>query len=41
MAQDPQEAGMKLPFPDQKLQAPGLESDMRAKPDYGEDSYRW
>jgi len=38
--QDPQEQGVKPPFPEQQQQPPGIESEMQPKPDYGEDSYR-
>jgi len=37
---DPREAGPSPPFPAQQLQRPELESEMRPRPDYGEDSYR-
>jgi NAD(P)-dependent dehydrogenase (short-subunit alcohol dehydrogenase family) len=38
--QDPTEQGPKPPFPEQQQQPPGLETQMRPKPDYGEQSYR-
>lgn len=40
MSQDPKEAGVQPPMPDQELQPPGLEAEMELKPDYGEASYR-
>jgi NAD(P)-dependent dehydrogenase (short-subunit alcohol dehydrogenase family) len=40
MSQDPREAGVQPPMPDQKLQPPGLEAEMQLQPDYGEDSYQ-
>jgi len=40
MSQDPKEAGVQPPMPDQELQPPGLEAEMEVKPDYGEASYR-
>ncbi len=39
MSQDPKEAGVQPPMPDQELQPPGLEAEMELKPDYGEASY--
>jgi NAD(P)-dependent dehydrogenase (short-subunit alcohol dehydrogenase family) len=40
MSGDPKEEEPKPPFPEQEQEPPGLESEMRPKPDYGEDSYR-
>src|SRR5437763_9005802 len=40
MPQDPRERGPKPPQPAQQQQAPGLESKMDPRPDYGEKSYR-
>ena len=37
--QDPREAGPKPPFPEQELEPPGIESEMRPRPDFGEESY--
>jgi NAD(P)-dependent dehydrogenase (short-subunit alcohol dehydrogenase family) len=39
-AQDPREAGAQPPFPQERLDYPGLESEMTPRPDYGEDSYQ-
>ena len=36
---DPREAGPKPPFPEQEQQPPGLESEMRPRPDFGEETY--
>src|SRR3982751_2005311 len=36
---NPLEKGPKPPFPDQPQPEPGLESEMRPRPDYGETSY--
>jgi NAD(P)-dependent dehydrogenase (short-subunit alcohol dehydrogenase family) len=38
--EDPREAGARPPFPQERLDYPGLESEMTPRPDYGEDSYR-
>ena len=38
--QDPTEQNPQPEFPDQPQQAPGLESQMDPKPDYGEDTYK-
>jgi hypothetical protein len=38
--QDPKDRGPKPPFPEQQQSPPGLESEMRPKPDYGESSYK-
>ena len=38
--QNPLEREPKPPFPEQTQPAPGLESKMQPRPDYGEDSYR-
>jgi NAD(P)-dependent dehydrogenase (short-subunit alcohol dehydrogenase family) len=38
--ENPREAGIKPPFPQESLEYPGLESDMTPRPDYGEESYR-
>jgi NAD(P)-dependent dehydrogenase (short-subunit alcohol dehydrogenase family) len=40
MTDKPQERGPKPPFPKQQQEPPGLESEMRPQPDYGEESYR-
>ncbi len=40
MAADPREGHAKPPYPEQQQDPPGLESEMRPRPDYGEDSYR-
>src|SRR4051794_4266002 len=40
MAQDPREKHPKPPQPSQQQEAPGLESEMDPKPDYGEKSYK-
>lgn len=37
--QDPREAAPKPPFPDQELESPGIESEMRPRPDFGEATY--
>jgi hypothetical protein len=39
-AQDPRTQQAKQPFPPQHQEPPGLEKEMRPKPDYGEKSYR-
>ncbi|MFN6965039.1 MAG: SDR family oxidoreductase [Pyrinomonadaceae bacterium] len=39
MQEDPRTAGPKPPFPPQGQEPPGLEKEMRPRPDYGEDSY--
>ncbi len=36
---DPRKAGPKPPFPEQELEPPGIESEMRPRPDFGEESY--
>ncbi len=38
--QDPRKQEVKQPFPPQHQEPPGLEKEMRPKPDYGEKSYR-
>jgi NAD(P)-dependent dehydrogenase (short-subunit alcohol dehydrogenase family) len=38
--EDPRKQEPKQPFPPQHQEPPGLETAMRPKPDYGEDSYR-
>lgn len=38
--EDPREAGIQPPFPEQHQDPPGLEAQMRPRPDYGEHSYR-
>jgi NAD(P)-dependent dehydrogenase (short-subunit alcohol dehydrogenase family) len=38
--QDPKKQGPQPPFPEQQQQPPGLESQMRPRPDYGEESYK-
>jgi NAD(P)-dependent dehydrogenase (short-subunit alcohol dehydrogenase family) len=40
MSEDPKEQGSKPPFDEQPQEVPGLESEMRRKPDYGAESYR-
>jgi NAD(P)-dependent dehydrogenase (short-subunit alcohol dehydrogenase family) len=40
MAQDPREKHPKPPQPSQQQKAPGLESEMDPRPDYGEKSYK-
>lgn len=40
MEENPKEKGPKPPFPEQQQQHPGLESEMRPAPDFGEESYR-
>ena len=37
--QDPREAGPKPPFAEQGLESPGIESEMRPRPDFGEETY--
>jgi NAD(P)-dependent dehydrogenase (short-subunit alcohol dehydrogenase family) len=37
---DPREAAPQPPFPEQELESPGIESEMRPRPDFGEDTYR-
>ncbi|MDQ3037797.1 MAG: SDR family oxidoreductase [Myxococcota bacterium] len=36
---DPRTAGPRPPFDERRQDSPGLESEMRTKPDFGEDSY--
>jgi NAD(P)-dependent dehydrogenase (short-subunit alcohol dehydrogenase family) len=38
--QNPTQQGPQPPFPQQKQEPPGLESEMQPRPDYGEESYR-
>src|ERR671930_13242 len=38
--QHPTQQGPQPPFPQQKQEPPGLESEMQPRPDYGEESYR-
>lgn len=38
--QDPKELEPKPPFPEQRQEPVGLESEMQPRPDYGEESYR-
>ncbi|AUX39179.1 dehydrogenase [Sorangium cellulosum] len=38
--QDPKDAGKKPPFPGQSQDRPGIEAEMRPRPDYGESSYK-
>ena len=38
-SQDPRKQEVKQPFPPQRQEPPGLEKDMRPRPDYGEKSY--
>src|SRR5512135_438049 len=38
--QNPQQAGAKPPYPEQKQTFRGVESEMQPRPDYGEQSYR-
>jgi NAD(P)-dependent dehydrogenase (short-subunit alcohol dehydrogenase family) len=38
--QDPRTQEPQPPFPEQRQQPPGLESQMNPRPDYGEDSYK-
>src|SRR5215210_2810251 len=38
--ENPREAEAKPPFPQERLDYPGLESAMTPRPDYGEDSYQ-
>jgi NAD(P)-dependent dehydrogenase (short-subunit alcohol dehydrogenase family) len=40
MPQDPRERGPKPPYPEQRQEPPGLESEMDPKPDYGEGTYK-
>ena len=40
MSEDPKEQGPKGPFEEQPQEAPGIESEMEPRPDYGADSYR-
>ena len=40
MTQNPVEQAPKPPFPEQQQQYPGLERDMRPRPDYGEQTYQ-
>lgn len=37
---NPVEAGPKPPYPEQQQEPPGIEAEMRPKPDYGEQSYK-
>lgn len=37
---DPRKQGPKPPFKEPEQALPGLEKDMRQKPDHGEESYR-
>src|ERR687896_2137382 len=37
---NPQEQGPQPPFPEQRQEWPGVESEMQPKPDFGESSYR-
>jgi len=38
--QNPTQQGPQPPFPQQKQEPPGLESEMQPRPDYGEESYQ-
>ena len=38
--ENPREAEVKPPFPQERLEYPGLESEMTPGPDYGEASYQ-
>ncbi|MGK4007797.1 SDR family oxidoreductase [Sorangium sp. So ce1036] len=38
--EDPKHAGAKPPFPGQSQDRPGIEAEMRPRPDYGESSYK-
>ena len=38
--ENPRDAGSKPPFPQERLEYPGLESEMTPRPDYGEASYQ-
>jgi NAD(P)-dependent dehydrogenase (short-subunit alcohol dehydrogenase family) len=38
--ENPREAEAKPPFPQERLEYPGLEAEMTPRPDYGEDSYQ-
>ena len=38
--ENPREAEVKPPFPQDSLEYPGLESEMTPRPDYGEESYQ-
>jgi NAD(P)-dependent dehydrogenase (short-subunit alcohol dehydrogenase family) len=40
MPENPREEEPQPPFPPQRQEAPGLESEMEPRPDYGADSYR-
>ena len=40
MSEDPKEQGPKPPFEEQPQEPPGLESEMKPRPDYGADTYR-
>jgi NAD(P)-dependent dehydrogenase (short-subunit alcohol dehydrogenase family) len=40
MEENPKESAPQPPYPEQAQEAPGLETAMRVKPDYGKDSYR-
>ena len=37
---DPRKQEVKQPFPKQQQEPPGVEADMRPRPDYGEESYK-
>jgi NAD(P)-dependent dehydrogenase (short-subunit alcohol dehydrogenase family) len=37
---DPRKQDVKQPFPKQQQEPPGVEADMRPRPDYGEESYK-
>jgi hypothetical protein len=38
--ENPRDAEAKPPFPQERLEYPGLESEMTPRPDYGEASYQ-
>ena len=38
--QDPREAAPQPPFPEHDLESPGIESEMRPRPDFGEATYK-
>jgi hypothetical protein len=40
MQQDPKQREPQPPYPEQHQQPPGLEQEMRPKPDYGAQTYR-
>ncbi|HEX8720966.1 MAG TPA: SDR family oxidoreductase [Pyrinomonadaceae bacterium] len=40
MSEDPKEQGAKPPFEEQPQEAPGLESEMKPRPDYGAETYK-